>query len=332
MSTAMTTAGPNGAAVHDQAFADAQAAAAFRNADGIVVGQEDVADERLGLPRLIVVQQTKQATELGVTQGHLYHTASQQSGASMKVIILAIVKSRIWLPDYDPKAEDVEPFCKSTNHRTPDPKFVASGKAPSAACATCKMALWDDNKKLPPDCNEVYNVLTMSEDGIPAVFRCQKTSVPPIKQFMTPFIYAKKPFFTHWAEVSVKAVENYFVPVLKQLRDQPIDQQMMEDLADMVPAFRARLLEVHDDAEAIDPAAAQQPAAATPAPAAATPPAAAPTVQTPAPSAASVPAATPSDPAPVAAPAAEPVAVAAPVDPTPAPAPAANPAPVADPF
>lgn len=245
--TQLVTTTPNGQAA---ATYDAEMAAhltSLYNADGTPVGMEDVMGERLALPRLSIVQQQAQAKELGVQQGQLYHSALQEAGDSFDVYIIGIVKGRIWMPDYDPKASDVEPLCRSTNFTSPDPKFVRDGKAPAAACATCPKAVWDRQRDLPPDCTEQFQVYGTFPDGMPFVFACRKTAVKAIKAFMQPFVYSKKPMFLTRSRITTKAVENYFVPVIQQLRDQPTDPATAAGLAEIAAGFRARLLEVHDD-------------------------------------------------------------------------------------
>jgi hypothetical protein len=320
--TELVQAAPNGAAQYDAEFAAQQAA--FFNDDGSVVGLEDVGGEQFGLPRLQIIQKDNKAKEYGVAKGTWYHTATQHAAETVKVIILGIVKGRSWMPKYDPKDDDVEPNCHSVDGIKPDKRYVEDGRAPASSCATCPKAQWDRDKNLPPECAEQYKATGVNEEGMPFVATFQKTAVKAIRQFMQPFVLAKRNFFTVFTEFGVKHVEgqDYYVPTVKALKNEPTNSEQWREFVEMTKLFRNRLHDQRDDEGAPAEQPAEQPATQAPAPAAnptpaaaASAPAAAQTAQNPAPSpAAPAQAAAPTTAAaPVAAPAAE-AAPAAPAD------------------
>jgi hypothetical protein len=301
--TALTETQGQEAALHDQAFADQQVA--WLNNDGSVVGQEDLAGDHFGIDRLTLVQTQKQANELGTIVGKYYLGATQETTDKVTAIVLGVVKSRAWLPEYDQKQSDVEPLCRSTDNVHPDPKFVKSGAAPSALCATCPRAQWVNGA--PPECSETSNLLGLVDGGIPFLFGARKTAAPAFKQYAKTFVWSKKPFFSCMTEIGAKAQENYFVPTLRPMRDQPIDESRWAELAQMFQEFKAylRTIRDEDDQAAATPPPAQPAAqpAAPPAQAAPPPPAqpaaavAPPPVVTPPPAAQPVVAPPPAQPA-----------------------------------
>jgi hypothetical protein len=320
--TAVATTNGTAAANYDEAL-DAQQRALLYYDDGTPVGLEDVMDERLGLPRLNIIQQIPQAEAIGRKAdvlGQFYLNLSQEVKPEIEAILLGIVKQRVWWPEFDQsKKDDAEPICRSINFITPDQKYIDAGTAPCSLCENCPKAQWDRERDLPPECSELKNLIGVDRGGIPFNFQAQKTSLSPLNDYQKVFVVRRKPMFSTWTRLTTKSAGNYYVPQFQALPE-PVPQAQQVELAEMYKSFRAMLLSPrHDDAQAAD-----QPSDPTPAPTAQPVPApepAAPAPVQPAPSAPAPTAAATAGPTTTAAPAVEPaatVAQAAPVSPPPA--------------
>lgn len=81
-------------------------------------------------------------------------------GQSVDVVWLAWKESRAyWEGDYDPKAADKSPDCRSDNMVVPDD---LSRNKQSATCAACPHSQWVDNK--PPECGVRVNAMIYLPD------------------------------------------------------------------------------------------------------------------------------------------------------------------------
>lgn len=245
------------------AHRDENQALVTHHANGTPLGLEDIENDVFPLPRLSIVQTAAQKDELSAELGCLYLSATLEAAPTMDVIILGVVKTRALLPPYKPGAE-VEPSCRSSNFTNPDEKFVKEGKAPSSACATCPKAQWSDNG--PPECSENWNLFGVTRESIPFVFSCRKTAIKSAKNYLGIFKESKRPTYGMLARIEVKAVDNYFVPVIKPLVSEKVPPEFLGELAAMIPELIARLRHTQEEADTTAGAGASAAAHADPPP------------------------------------------------------------------
>jgi len=154
----------------------------------------------------------------------------------IRVSLLAMKYSRVLWDKYNPKAENPEPKCKSSNG-----EISTGGNLYKQAqiCAQCKFAQWSKDGT-PPLCNDVYQLLMWDhQDEFPFIISAKRTSIYPLRKLKTALkMTARKwawPDTVANASVSIlmktKQVENYWVLDFPQRdhRGAPLWQRLPEE-------------------------------------------------------------------------------------------------------
>jgi hypothetical protein len=316
----MTVATPGGGevAVYDEDLAS--------------VGLEDVGVGDVVIPRLQI--QHKEGTFLD--------NLSKATFASLKVVLLGLVKQRIMWDDEVNEGD--RPKCKSPDFEHGFPNVNYDGKTPpgkqfdwkvsnfnpedypaenglnglvTLPCTNCIFKEWDKGDWKQPPCSEqhTYPLLYSPDEGAswqPALLTVQRTGIKPSRQYISSFAQAKTPMFTVFTEIGLtqqkRGSVDYSVPWFK--RHEATDRNAWPEFASQYRAIREFIRQPPrrlDEEETVSTDSNVNTA--------------------PAPAAGPTPPATP--PAPPAAPAAPPAAPAAPAQPTAPAAEAPTPAPVA---
>lgn len=198
--------------------------------------------------------------------GRFVDSLSNEEFDSMTVVMLGLVRQRIlWHPSIDD--DDAAPMCKSNNFSIgfPDlnaddqPKeklfpWAASGFDPNdyppgpdglrrLPCSGCSLKEWGshpDGKK--PYCSEQFTIPLLYDangDGnlVPALISFQKTSLKPLKTYLSSFKRAKTASFTAFTQMGLdltkRGANPYSVPNFKNVG--PTDQ---DDWPEYATAYR----------------------------------------------------------------------------------------------
>lgn len=128
------------------------------------------ADAFLGdiIPILKIDQKTANRGTLSLSTGG--------NKANVSFVWLAMSRSRILWPDYDPKIKDPKPLCKSLDGLSPHAGVTMRGNP----CQECLDAQWVNGK--PSLCAEVYNLLCWDiEDQAPFIFGVKRTGIKALR-------------------------------------------------------------------------------------------------------------------------------------------------------
>lgn len=185
-------------------------------------GLEDFGVTDSVIPRLQIVHKE------GVFKDNL----SNLTYHPLRLIILGLVKQRIlWHPEVDDK--DPQPMCKSNDFQTGYPNLELTGKRafpwdksgydPNSVpvvgeqkplpCANCQLKEWGSHPNgSNPYCSEQWTLPVYfdasgdaKEDAwSPALLTLQKSSIKPLRAYLTPFSRTNKPAFTSVCEVTLK--------------------------------------------------------------------------------------------------------------------------------
>jgi hypothetical protein len=185
----------------------------------------------------------------------------------LRVVILGIVKQRIlWPPE--PGAEGEGPICRSYNFTSgiPDPdKFlrqVESAKGhPTGfarelieahgplACGSCPLKDWGTHPRGDkPWCDEQWTVplLVVGDDDSfsPALISFQRTSIKPIKNYVTSFASRKVPLYTSFTRIEgvqqFKGSNPYTVP--RFVKEDDTDATMWPQFSSTYANIRAFIM------------------------------------------------------------------------------------------
>lgn len=202
-----------------------------------VEGLEDIEVTDLTLP-ILKINHRENGFENSLT-GEVKET--------MEVVILGVVKQRIlWPPE--PGAEGEGPLCRSYDFKEghPDPeKFLSIVERPKGghptgfshdlirdggplSCAACPLKEWDTHPRGDkPWCDEQWTVpvLVLDDDGSysPSLISFQRTSIKPIKNYVTAFASRKQPLYVaitrFEAKQQTKGTNPYTVPKFVKVGD-----------------------------------------------------------------------------------------------------------------
>lgn len=217
-------------------------------------GLEDFDNEDMAIPRLNIEHK----------KGTFRDTLTNEEHEKVKVIFLGLQKQRtLWHFTVD---EGDYPMCRSVNHETGVPNlsekqpkekrfpWEKSGFSPDdfppdengvikLPCSGCQLKEWEshpDGKK--PYCAEQFTmpVLYDPDDSgmwVPAIMTFQKTSMKPIKSYLTQFKRNKTGAFSAITEITLtpqkKGSNEYCVPNFRRVGD--TDQ---EDWREYMTTFR----------------------------------------------------------------------------------------------
>lgn len=206
-------------------------------------GLDDFDMEDAVVPRLTIVHPEQEFKD-GLTG---------ETFSKLNVIILGLVKQRsLWHPTVD---EGDWPMCRSQNHEIGFPNlsdkqpkekvfpWAISGFDPAdyepdpdgqirLPCSGCQLKEWKshpDGKK--PYCSEQFTLpLLYSEDPdgpyAPAILSLQKTSLKPIKAYLTGFARSQTPAFSVITELTLEAAKRGTTTYsIAQLRKGPATDQ-----------------------------------------------------------------------------------------------------------
>lgn len=154
----------------------------------------------------------------------------------IRCVILRGRPSRVYWPEkFDPTEENPTPICKSNDAIAPSPDVE---RPKSKECATCPYAQWGENKEK-PKCALVYNLLCLDmETGIPFVISAKRTSLKPLRAYLTKFMFSQKPTYSVETIISTKKLANYYILQFSEgedLRKEDIEiaSKYAENLADI---------------------------------------------------------------------------------------------------
>jgi hypothetical protein len=199
-------------------------------------------------------------------EGRFVDSLSNEEFDKVRVVMLGLVRQRIlWHPSLDD--DDAAPMCKSTNFQIgfPDLNFeeqpknklfpwAESGFNPDdfqpgpdglrrLPCAGCQLKEWGshpDGKK--PYCSEQFTIPLMyapneDENFIPAIISFQKTSLKPLKTYLSSFKRGKTAAFTAFTEMGLdltkRGANPYSVPNFKN-----VGQTDSDDWAEYATSYR----------------------------------------------------------------------------------------------
>jgi len=94
---------------------------------------------------------------------------------NVSFVWLAMSRSRILWPDYDPKIKDPKPLCKSLDGVYPHAGVTMRNNT----CQECLDAQWVNGR--PSLCAEVYNLLCWDIDQAPFVFGVKRTGIKALR-------------------------------------------------------------------------------------------------------------------------------------------------------
>lgn len=98
---------------------------------------------------------------------------------------LALTKSRIWFPTYNPKNPNQEPFCKSINGVVPN----SGTQRQNNPCKGCAKAKWID-RTTPPVCTIFFNMMCWDlDEKVPFVLPIKKEGIAELKKLKTTLKY-----------------------------------------------------------------------------------------------------------------------------------------------
>jgi len=143
----------------------------------------------------------------------------------LRCVILRGRPSRVYWPPYNPNEENPTPICKDVENPL------------SKECAVCPYAQWQEGKK--PECALVYNLLCLDLDsGIPFVISAKRTSLKPLRNYLTRFKFRMMPTYAVETIIKAKKIDTYYVLDFTEgevLRKQDIETvaKYAEDLADV---------------------------------------------------------------------------------------------------
>lgn len=201
------------------------------------IGLEDFEDDDQVMPRLQIVQ--KEAVFEDNLTGERYD--------ELDVVLLGLVKQRVlWPPEME---ADSFPLCKSyeakDGHPTDKFPWKASGFDPSAypdedavlPCANCKLKEWDSHPTRDiPWCGEQYVLpLVMKATGdkvVPALLTFQRSSIKPVKAYISGFATRAEPLFTVHTHIVLNARRrgnvDFAIPKLR--RGDAVEADRFDDL------------------------------------------------------------------------------------------------------
>jgi hypothetical protein len=211
--------------------------------DFAVTGLEDFELTDAVIPRINIVHKE------GVYKDNL----SGQTFSTLRLIIVGLVKQRIlWHPDVD-ESKDSYPMCKSPNHETGYPNLEITGKKafpwdkagfdpnnfPQVGaqkplpCANCQLKEWGTHPTQDtPYCAEQFTLPIFYDadpeyqgNYVPAILTLQKSSIKPIRSYLTSFARSNKPAFTAICDSTLKVQTrgqvDYSVPSFVQVGESP---------------------------------------------------------------------------------------------------------------
>lgn len=205
-------------------------------------------------------------------------------------VFLGLIKQRaMWAKELE---DDSKPLCKSNDSEWGYPNVTGPGHSlfPWAAtgidpnvqprdeegritmkCETCPMAQWgrSSTKNTPPPCSEKYTmpVHYSTEPGgqldHAGIISFQRSSITPLKQFISAFIRMKQPLFSAYVELGLllqkRGQVDYSVPTVK--RGVAVPPENWEDFAREYRSIREFLRQRPRQADGSAPVSAAQPAA-----------------------------------------------------------------------
>ena len=94
----------------------------------------------------------------------------------VQFVWLAMSRSRIMWPDYDPKETDPKPLCKSLDANLP----IGGITMRPGPCNACQDAKWIEGN--PPLCAEIFNLLCWDvQQQLPFIFGVKRTGIKPLR-------------------------------------------------------------------------------------------------------------------------------------------------------
>ena len=198
------------------------------------------AERKLGdlIPKAYVDYLTKKDTPAEYKKGWITFNLGYQK-EEVRIVLLAMKYGRTLWGTYNPKDENPEPLCKSSDGERSTAGSLYPADKPML-CSECKHAQW--GKGTPPACQEIYSLLCYDfDDEVPFVLPVKRTSIWPLRRLKTTLkVSAKKyayPGAAPNACVSIllrtKPVDNYFTLDFPQrdLKGQMLWQRLPEEQA-----------------------------------------------------------------------------------------------------
>lgn len=191
------------------------------NVEDLSTGLEEFGVEDMVTPRLTILHR----------EGLFEDSLTKQKYETLNVVILSLAKQRILWPDHMDEGD--MPMCRSTDHKTGYPNLELTAKPaekqfpwensnfnptdypPDAdgqirlPCAGCNLKEWGsdpDGKK--PWCAEQFTLAVLydpfqNNEWVPAILTFQKTSLKPLRNYLTSFARSSTPAFQVYTEVGL---------------------------------------------------------------------------------------------------------------------------------
>jgi len=193
----------------------------------------DLLGYTLPVYRIEYKRNPKTRNDPSIKEGWFTSSLGEQK-ETLRCVILRGRASRVYWPPYNPNEENPTPICKSNDAIRPSPDVE---NPLSKECAVCPYAQWQEGKK--PECALVYNLLCLDLDtGIPFVISAKRTSLKPLRNYLTRFKFRMIPTYAVETIVKAKKIDTYYILDFTEgeaLRKQDIETvaKYAEDLADV---------------------------------------------------------------------------------------------------
>jgi hypothetical protein len=212
-------------------------------------GYEDFDSADLIIPRIKIIQPTSRKGEAGKFMMNL----TEEESDTLSLVVIKATRSRVLWSD-DLEAE--EPICRSQNFVVPDP---AIDEPVSLSCAeyakkgdlkilqtVCDKAKWFGKER--PACNQVFNLLCLSDEDVPFWISLSGVSIGPVKRYISTIALRRKKL---WQFETVISTEERLKPTrhyaIKFGPPNFLSDERIKTVAELVIAFKSQAAQVTPD-------------------------------------------------------------------------------------